>query len=608
MADLFGEEPDKIYEIVEELGRGQFGKVFKGVRKADREVVAIKILTIDETADDDTFRAVAKEIQMLRDCNHPNIVGFYGAYIKGNELWIIMEFCDAGSCSKMMNKMGDGFREEEIAAVLHQVLQGLEYLSKARKMHRDIKADNLLLKSSGEVKIADMGVATQLKNTMDFHKTATGTPYWMSPELVSQSRYNSKVDIWSLGITAIELAEKKPPLFDFVPMRALFMIAQQSRPPPKLSKPGEWSVAFNDFISKCLVKDPEERASATELLQHPFINEKSQQSRTIVAGLVQRYNQLMIEKQNQRAKERLGGSSLDRPLAADNMRRLLTIVEDDPSTAPPPPEDSPAAATHARDGEGADEEEEEDFTSEADDEDENQRPKWLVAKPLSKQTKENAKIGQQKKRDGEKMWLSQGMAPPPPAPPTTDHSLRTAPERKTSIYQRIKERKQIGRQQKSKDANSNESATAAITWRWWQEKEKKLRLKLKKLGSKSFISPVPGEPRISESKRGGGAGRNKAVKFDANKRVSKSDAGTDTEDEDEDDDEEAGAGRSRRRRRKPDDAYGDDEEDEDEEQEVQKQRQLASARMVAEKTPGVLSKTSRRWSFACFRTNGISHS
>jgi len=394
------------------------------------------------------------------------------------------------------------------------------------------------------------------------------------------------------------------------------------------------------------------------MMQHPFINEKSQQSRTIVAGLVQRYNQLMIEKQNQRAKvaaspfpllvlscpvcpsvcrfsllpsfllplghlssfsrpsitngafeqERLGGSSLDRPLAADNMRRLLTIVEDDPSTAPPPPEDSPAAATHARDGEGADEEEEEDFTSEADDEDENQRPKWLVAKPLSKQTKENAKIGQQKKRDGEKMWLSQGMAPPPPAPPTTDHSLRTAPERKTSIYQRIKERKQIGRQQKSKDANSNESATAAITWRWWQEKEKKLRLKLKKLGSKSFISPVPGEPRISESKRGGGAGRNKAVKFDANKRVSKSDAGTDTEDEDEDDDEEAGAGRSRRRRRKPDDAYGDDEEDEDEEQEVQKQRQLASARMVAEKTPGVLSKTSRRWSFACFRTNGISHS
>lgn len=305
MADLFGEEPDKIYQIVEELGRGQFGKVFKGLRKDDGEVVAIKILTIDETADDDTFRSVAKEIQMLRDCNHPSIVGFYGAYIKDNELWIIMEFCDAGSCSKMMTKMGKNFLEEEIAAVVYQVLQGLEYLANARKMHRDIKADNLLLKSSGEVKIADLGVAAQLKNTMDFHKTATGTPYWMAPELVSETRYNSKVDVWSLGISAIELAERKPPLFDFVPMRALFMIAQQTRPPPTLSKPGDWSAEFNDFIAKTLVKDPESRASATELLEHPFIAKVKPRSKEIVAGLVQRYNRVMTERRNQRDEKKV---------------------------------------------------------------------------------------------------------------------------------------------------------------------------------------------------------------------------------------------------------------------------------------------------------------
>jgi serine/threonine protein kinase/polyhydroxyalkanoate synthesis regulator phasin len=310
MASDFSEDPDELYSIVEELGRGQFGKVFKGVKKDTGEPVAIKCVPIDLDADEETFRPIAKEIQMLKDCNHPNIVGFYGAYIKENELWIVMEFCDAGSCAKMMTRMGKHLEEDQIAAVLYQTLLALEYLNNSKKIHRDIKADNILLKANGEAKVADLGVAAQLKNTSDYQKTATGTPYWMAPELVNEMKYNSKVDVWSLGITAIELAEKKPPLFEYLPMRALFMIAQETEKSPALASPKDWSPDFNDFIAKCLIRDPKQRWSATQLLAHPFIMKVKKQSQAILADLVHQFNTIMAQKRKEREAHSQGiGSS-----------------------------------------------------------------------------------------------------------------------------------------------------------------------------------------------------------------------------------------------------------------------------------------------------------
>lgn len=163
--------------------------------------------------------------------------------------------------------------ESQIALIMREALRGMAYLESVRKMHRDIKGGNILLTDDGRVKLADFGVAAQLTSTMQRRKSFIGTPYWMAPEVISVEKtdepYNSKCDVWSLGITAIELAEMHPPLHELHPMRALLMISQ--RPPPQLKSPGMWSKEFVDFISKCLVKVPKKRPSARELLKHPFI-------------------------------------------------------------------------------------------------------------------------------------------------------------------------------------------------------------------------------------------------------------------------------------------------------------------------------------------------
>lgn len=598
MADLFGEEPDKIYQIVEELGRGQFGKVFKGLRKDDGEVVAIKILTIDETADDDTFRAVAKEIQMLRDCNHHSIVGFYGAYIKGNELWIIMEFCDAGSCSKMMTKMGKNFLEEEIAAVVYQVLQGLEYLANARKMHRDVKADNLLLKSSGEVKIADLGVAAQLKNTMDFHKTATGTPYWMAPELVSETRYNSKVDVWSLGITAIELAERKPPLFDFVPMRALFMIAQQSRPPPALAKPGDWSPDFNDFVTKCLVKDPELRASATDLLEHPWINQVKPRSKEVVASLVQRYTRAMAERRSQRDEKKekvrillttfsnnLNAKRLNNERERDKITREARYESDEKN------EESENGNGNGNEGKTRKAKRENDEESEEDDADVDDEDGYAFAKT----------------KTAKKSTLTKRRAKSPNGTPELK-------ERKT-IRQRIKERRQKDAIRPSTDGDSVSPTvtstptspsppSASQARRWWQRKEKKVLSTLKSAAAAAKNStPAPPSRQQQQQpqqpdRRGRKSTKTKTTTAPAAKKKSKSEP---EEEEDEDDDtttrsntntedeESTSAEEDRRRRRR--------------------ERRADQSRVVAEEGPeaarGMMGRFGRRWSLVCFHPSEL---
>lgn len=183
-----------------------------------------------------------------------------------------MEYCGAGSVSDIMRLRKKTMSEGEIATILSDTLKGLEYLHLRLKIHRDIKAGNILLNSEGHAKLADFGVAGQLTDTMSKRNTVIGTPFWMAPEVIEEIGYDCVADIWSLGITALEMAEGKPPYGDIHPMRAIFMIPQ--KPPPSFRDPDRWSTEFIDFVSLCLVKNPEERATAGDLLQHVFISER----------------------------------------------------------------------------------------------------------------------------------------------------------------------------------------------------------------------------------------------------------------------------------------------------------------------------------------------
>jgi serine/threonine kinase 3 len=265
------EAVEDYYEILEVVGSGNTGNVYRARDKATGEIVAVKRIMLD-TDDSNQLKKILLEIKNLKDCESPYITSFHGSYLKGQHLSIVMEFCGLGSLKRLMTKLRSPLAEREIAAVLHQVLKALIYLHNSKLIHRDIKADNILLNEHGHVKVADLGVATTLAHTMDRHRTATGTPYWMAPELVLEQDYGTAVDIWSLGITCIELAETKPPYFDMLPMRALFIIASGDDQVPTLKNPDQWSSLFRDFIAVCLVRDPDKRYTAQQLLNHVFVS------------------------------------------------------------------------------------------------------------------------------------------------------------------------------------------------------------------------------------------------------------------------------------------------------------------------------------------------
>ncbi|PNI59936.1 STK4 isoform 2 [Pan troglodytes] len=237
--DSLTKQPEEVFDVLEKLGEGSYGSVYKAIHKETGQIVAIKQVPVESD-----LQEIIKEISIMQQCDSPHVVKYYGSYFKNTDLWIVMEYCGAGSVS-----------------------------------------DIIRLRNKTD--------------TMAKRNTVIGTPFWMAPEVIQEIGYNCVADIWSLGITAIEMAEGKPPYADIHPMRAIFMIP--TNPPPTFRKPELWSDNFTDFVKQCLVKSPEQRATATQLLQHPFV--RSAKGVSILRDLINEAMDVKLKRQESQQRE-----------------------------------------------------------------------------------------------------------------------------------------------------------------------------------------------------------------------------------------------------------------------------------------------------------------
>ncbi|ORX86208.1 Pkinase-domain-containing protein, partial [Anaeromyces robustus] len=273
------------------IGRGSFGEVYKGINTVTGEVVAIKVLDLD--TDDEDITDVQTEISFLSKCDSEYITRYRGSYLNGTKLWVIIDYASAGS---IRNILKSGILEEKyISVIIREVLHALNYLHKSCGIiHRDIKAANILLTGDGAVKLCDFGVAGQISMTCLRRNSFVGTPYWMAPEVIQRSSYDFRADIWSLGITIIEMATGNPPFANEDPRRAIFLIPRTK--PAKLE--GKYSASLKEFLGLCLREEPDDRPASEELLKTKFIK-NSPKGTSILLDLISRHENWKLTKNDE---------------------------------------------------------------------------------------------------------------------------------------------------------------------------------------------------------------------------------------------------------------------------------------------------------------------
>ncbi|XP_078523220.1 serine/threonine-protein kinase TAO3 isoform X1 [Lissotriton helveticus] len=297
IADLFyKDDPELLFTDLHEIGHGSFGAVYFATHVGTNEVVAVKKMSYSGKQTNEKWQDIIKEVKFLQQLKHPNTIEYKGCYLKEHTAWLVMEYC-LGSASDLLEVHKKPLQEVEIAAITHGALQGLAYLHSHNMIHRDVKAGNILLTEPGQVKLADFGSASIASPANSF----VGTPYWMAPEVIlamDEGQYEGKVDVWSLGITCIELAERKPPLFNMNAMSALYHIAQNESP---TLQSNDWTDSFRGFVDYCLQKIPQDRPTSAELLRHDFV--RRDRPARVILDLIQRTKDAVRELDNLQSRK-----------------------------------------------------------------------------------------------------------------------------------------------------------------------------------------------------------------------------------------------------------------------------------------------------------------